>query len=639
MSWIQKLIQTYDGCVGRPQFAGRPLVPIDHVEQNAHVEIAIDENGNFLRAAVIQKEPTLIPVSEKSAGRTSGAVAHPLSDKIRYVARDFGSDDHQLYLQQIGEWSAESNNAALRAIEKYVKHGSVANDLVNADVMTKLEDGSWKKLWTKEEIKDATLAKLLAADAKTKERDQGDAFVRWRVEIPGKLDSAVWNDLELQSDWATFNAKSQTGQGLCLSAGCLAPLAENHPKRLRHGGDAAKLISSNDTKGFTFRGRFKDASEAYGLSSTATQKAHNALRWLIARQGAKNGDQVVVAWSVQSADAPPVLVDSWEFFREAGQTTEEACEPVYEGDAGQHFALRLKKAIGGYKQKLDDSADIVVMGLDSATPGRMAILFYREIKEAEFLTRLERWHTSLAWPQNMGKDRRFVGAPAPSDIAEACYGRRVDEKLRKATQERLLPCIIDGRPLPRDLVLGSIASAVRCAHEKGQKRGFWEFERNLGVACSLYRGAHPKENYSMSLDESRTSRDYLYGRLLALADSIESVALNVARVQRDTTAARLMQRFADRPYSTWRTIELQLTPYIAQLRSSRAAALQRRQSLIDAVYTLFEIDGGESKFLDNRPLSGEFLLGFHCQREALKPRRDESNDAEPEVTPEEGDNQ
>lgn len=634
MSWIQKLVETYDACIGRPQFADRSLVPIDHVEQNAHIEIAIDENGNFLRAAVVQKEPTLIPVTEKSAGRTSGAIAHPLSDKIRYVANGFSSDDHQLYLKQIGEWSGSSNNSTLRAIEKYVKRGSVANDLLNAGVMTKVDDGSWKKSWSKEEIKDAPLAKLLVSDAKTKERDQGDAFVRWRVEIPGKLESAVWKDLELQQDWAEFNAKSQTELGLCLSSGCLAPLAENHPKRLRHGGDGAKLISSNDIKGFTFRGRFREASEAYGLSSTATQKAHNALRWLIARQGARNGDQVVVAWSVKSADAPPVLVDSWQFFRDAGENTEEVQIGTYEGDAGQHFALRLKMAIAGYKQKFDDSADIVVMGLDSATPGRMAILFYRELKEAEFLIRLECWHASLAWPQNMGKDHRFIGAPAPRDITEACYGQRVDEKLRKATQERLLPCIVDGRPLPRDLVQAAVRRAVnRVALER------WEFERNLGVACSLYRGAHPKENYSMSLDESRTSRDYLYGRLLALADSIEGLALNVAKVQRDTTAARLMQRFADHPYRTWRTIELQLTPYIAQLRSSRAAALQRRQSLIDAVCILFETSGGESTFLDNRPLSGEFLLGFHSQREALKPRKENYSDAEREGTPEEGDNQ
>jgi len=637
LSWIQKLVETYDACVGRPQFADRPLVPIDHAEQNAHIEITIDENGNFLRAAIVQKEPTLIPVTEKSAGRTSGAVAHPLSDKIRYVAKGFSSSHHQLYLKQIGDWSESSNNSTLRAIQKYVKLGTVADDLVRVGIMTKLDDGSWKKSWSREELNDAPLAKLLPADAKTSERDQGDAFVRWRVEIPGKLDSAVWKDLDLQRDWSEFNRKNQTSRGLCLSSGCLAPLAEIHPKRLRHAGDGAKLISSNDTNGFTFRGRFFDASEAYGLSSTDTQKAHNALRWLITRQGAKNGDQVIIAWSVQSLDAPPVLVDGRDFLHNAEEAAGEAREAAYDGDAGRHFALCLRKAIAGYKQKLDASAEIVVMGLDSATPGRMAILFYRELKEAEFLIRLEHWHTSLAWLQSMGKDRYFIGAPTPRDIVEACYGRQAEgksgENLRKTTQERLLSCIVDGRPLPRDLVQSAIRRAVNRA-----VIGHWEFERNLGVACSLYRAAHPKESYSMSLDESRTSRDYLYGRLLALADSIEGLALNVAQVERDTNAARLMQRFADHPYSTWRTLELQLTPYIAQLRSSRAAALRRRQSLIDAVYALFETSGAESTFLDNRPLSGEFLLGFHSQREALKPRKDNSNDAEPKAAPEEGKN-
>ena len=65
----------------------------------------------------------------------------------------------------------------------------------------------------------------------------------------------------------------------------------------------------------------------------------------------------------------------------------------------------------------------------------------------------------------------------------------------------------------------------------------------------------------MTLETDRRTRDYLYGRLLAIAENIESRALFVARETRDTTAARLMQRFADRPYSTWRTIELALVPY------------------------------------------------------------------------------
>lgn len=621
MSWLQRLNETYDACFGQPQFRNAPLTPIDHVEQQAHIEIAVDENGNFLRASVVQKENTLLPTTEKAAGRAAGPAAHALCDKLRYVAADYGSPDHTLYLNQLRSWVAHSHNPRLRALLTYVERGSMVRDLLNAKILTSRADGSLEKDW---EQGTSSLAKLLSADPKTKQRDQGQALVRWRVEGPGTLDSAVWNDTRLQSDWAAFNATLAENVGLCLISGSETSLAVNHPKRLRHGGDQAKIISSNDKSGYTFRGRFSSAMEAYGLSSSATQKAHNALRWLIARQGARNGDQVVVAWEVKGEPTPSPLGDSLEFLLglEDSKPNPNIAAISYEGDAGQEYAKRLAKAVHGYAAKLDDTAQIVVMALDSATPGRMAILYYRELTGSEFLVRLQQWHTNLAWPQNFGKERHFTGAPAPRDIAEAAYGRRVDDKLRKATVERLLPCIVDGRPLPRDLMLGAVARATnRVALER------WEFERFLGIACSLVRGDQPKEFPTMGLDEARTTRDYLYGRLLAVADSIEELALNVASESRETNAARLMQRFADHPYTTWRTLELQLRPYIARLRNSRyAGALTIRQKLLDALPGMFPtLPDGASSYTDNHRLAGEFLLGYHSQREALM-RKKSAND-------------
>jgi len=198
----------------------------------------------------------------------------------------------------------------------------------------------------------------------------------------------------------------------------------------------------------------------------------------------------------------------------------------------------------------------------------MAITFYRELTGSEFLRRIQTWHESLVWPQNIGKDARFVGAPAPRDIAEAAYGRRLDDKLKKATVERLLPCIIDGLSLPIDLV-------TSCCRRAFNRSGIepWEWEKDLGIACALFKGFHKERGYSMALEEDKNTRDYLYGRLLAVAEHLESRALYVAKEKRDTTASHLMQRFADRPYSTWRTIELALGPYKSRLRNSRKAFL------------------------------------------------------------------
>jgi CRISPR-associated protein Csd1 len=63
-----------------------------------------------------------------------------------------------------------------------------------------------------------------------------------------------------------------------------------------------------------------------------------------------------------------------------------------------------------------------------------------------------------------------------------------------------------------------------------------------------------------SPEEGRNSRDYLFGRLLAIAEKIEGHALYLAKETRATTAERMMQRFADQPAATWRIIELVWQP-------------------------------------------------------------------------------
>lgn len=118
----------------------------------------------------------------------------------------------------------------------------------------------------------------------------------------------------------------------------------------------------------------------------------------------------------------------------------------------------------------------------------------------------------------------------------------------------------------------------------------------------------------MALEEDRLNRDYLFGRLLAVAENIEEIAQGIGGEKRPTTATRLMQHFADRPFETWRTIELSLQPYMQRLQVSRAGFLTNRLKDIDCILALFQHDD----FTRNTALSGEFLLGYHCQRFQFK---------------------
>lgn len=621
MSWIQKLYDTYERCAGSEPPGSELLMPICHTMQQAQIEVVLDGLGGFKRASVIDKTQsnTMIPCTESSGGRAGKKpVNHPLCDKLQYVAGDFVSyggevtsgfakdatQPHRDFLASLRGWAHSAwRHPKLDAILTYVERGRIINDLVSSGVLP--DGGSCKllKVWDGDKNSAPEIFKVIQNT-----QEPADAFVRWKVEDEaGNPVSGTWQDTALIEAWIDFYRHSNGERGICMVSGDEAVLAIQHPAKLRHGGDKAKLISANDDTGYTFRGRFTDSAQAASVGFEVTQKAHNALRWLIARQAYRKGDQAVVSWAVSGKPLPDPLSSSLALF---GVESTNLAPVVTGSNASQAFARRLKSAIAGYGSKLEATDDVVVMGLDSATPGRMAITYYRELKGSEFLYRIVIWHSKCAWAQNFGKEKKFIGAPSPADIAEGAYGTRVDDKLRKATVERLLPCIVDGLPVPFDLVK---STTQRASNRLGLDH--WDWERCLGIACALFKGYHTERNYQMALEQDRTSRDYLYGRLLAIAENIEGRALFVAGERRETTAARLMQRFADRPFSTWKTIELALSPYKTRLRTQRAGFLHGMEALLDEVMALFIA----ADFSKDCQLSGEFLLGYHCQRQALKP--------------------
>ena len=638
MSWIQKLYETYENCqsmIGAGLDKNEiPLLPICHTTQKAQIEIVIDQDGNFKRARVVPKNEarTIVPCTESSGGRSGKKPeTHPLCDKLQYVARDFSDyggevtigyvgnpkEPHEKYKEILERWCESGySHPKARAVLKYIEKGNVIRDLIDYQILFAGADGKLLKKWDKKAGEDVPDIFKVSVNS-----HQSDAFVRWIVEIANDPQSAVWTDSGLFKSWIQYYLSTKEGSALCYVTGKELPAADQHPAKLRNDGDKAKLISSNDTSGFTFRGRFLTAEQACGVGFEVTQKAHNVLRWLISRQGYKRGGQAIVAWATSGKEIPDLLADSFSILGIDSMDSDTEASV----STAQELALKLNKKIAGYNADFGGTTGIVVMGLDSATRGRMAISFYRELTGSDFLNRIENWHKTCCWVHDYrfkevtdvqtGKKKktriRFVGAPAPNDIAEAAYGNKVDDNLRKTTVERILPCIIDGQRIPRDLA----ESAVRRASNRVGMED-WEWNKTLSIACALYRKYHEKEGLGMALDENRKSRDYLYGRLLALADSLEEWALNEAGENRQTNAARLMQRFADHPYTTWRTLELALGPYKAKLGGKSS----KRQQLISEVIGMFDPDD----FINDKKLSGEFLLGYHCQREALRKKGGEA---------------
>jgi CRISPR-associated protein Csd1 len=624
MSLFQRLCETFDSCIEVSKDTELEILPISHTIQKAHIEVTIDSDGNFLRATVLDPgEDTIIPATEDSASRSSNCSPHGFADKIQYCAKDYkeygGRKNHYFnnYCKHLAKWcNSEFSNSKISSIFKYLMKGNLIKDLVDFNVLWFDEN---KKLLVNAEEDKKDEQKIFK---QLPNGDQGDAFVRWRVQVVDDKSDCTWKDDEIRRSWINFIRNTIQNKGLCYVQGKQEFLSEKHPSRIRHSGDKAKLISSNDNSGFTFRGRFEDSSQALNISFEVSQKAHNTLKWLLdskRKQAYRNGNQMFVAWSVHGHEIPKPFDNSFDFFED---------EPSNDiaGSVGKVFGEKLAKKMKGYTLKLGNANTIMILGIDSATTGRLSVIYYKELEGSDFLNRIESWHRNYSWLQYYGEDKRFYGAPSLNDIAEIAYGKTLDDNLKKFTVKRILPCIIENKSIPEDLV----SNWIKCASNPIVLER-WQWRKALGIACALYKGNKYGEAYEMALDKKNADRNYLYGRLLAVIYYAERVALNLNNEQndkqRETNAQKYMHLFSIKPYSTWvKLYDMFNVGYIHKLLNDRRWFLLKIENILQEINSQFTLE----QYKDNSKLSGEFLLGYFCQLADLDHHTNSYSDSEKE---------
>lgn len=641
MSCLLNLYETYEAnkdYVGQAEYMHNGqsfmLLPISHTTQTAHIEVNITEEGLFHTAEVIankNERDTVIPCTEDSASRAGAVIApYPLHDKLSYVAGDFvtfggkikNKDDEPFahYIKNLQSW-VESPYACpkVKSIYTYLSKRCLIKDLVSEGILWLDETGKLIEKWNDnyKPLCGGLKPSVFSAVAS----GQDSAFVRFNIysnHLDGQPQPKIWQDKEIYDSFIHFynDQLLEKEKDVCFVTGQQLPTTEKHANKIRNAGDKAKLISANDTSGFTFRGRFNESHEAASISYEVSQKAHNALKWLIRRQAKIVENRVFLVWSIDNDKIPNPGDDIYDITNlSIWDETED--QSAY---TNQEFAEQFKKAMFGYQGKLDKSGKINILILDSATTGRMAILYYRNMEKEIYLNNLIEWHSQCVWQHNYrrGKDKQappYFGAPASKDIAFAAYGPKANDKVVKGLMERMLPCIVDKKNVPKDI--------IRCVFHRALNpvaMDRWEWEKTLSIACALINRQEfeeKKRGYTVSLDEQQTDRSYLFGRLLAIADVLEHRALRTED-WRMSNAMRYMNEFSEHPERTWKTIQASLVPYQAKLGKSGWYLTK----LIHDVASKFNFEN-----FNNAPLTGKFLLGFYSQQHQLYQKKDSDGDS------------
>lgn len=631
MSWLEKCYETYENCqqeIGIQKFQAEgdkrsyvPLLPVAHTTQLVNIEVELDQNGDFQDARLLAKDEqtTIIPCTEESSARTSGIVPHPLVDKLQYIAADYPAyggtkkSGWNLYHTQLQDWcSSPYADAKVCAVLRFLEKGCLVASLVKKHILFLDENGKMPTKWTGSKDEKPKILETLAS------ADQTESFVRFRV---GGIDLA--QDEAVRESFIHYYEMKQQRVDYCTVQGKQMAVSTLSPYKIRNPGDRAKLISSNDSTNYTYRGRFVTAEQALSIGYETTQKAHSALRWLISKQGCSNGDQTVVVWGTKGEPIPDITADSMDLGDDFAAAFAQLGQPQLPPATESEYAERFNKAIQGYGKALDEKANTVVMILDSATQGRLSIRYYRELAGSELMKNITDWHRNFAWklnyrsapesaePGQKPKWKRvsFWGAPSPADIAKAAYGEKADKKIIQQTVERLVPCITEGKYLPRDLMLSAVHRATA-----GIGLEPWEYQKTCGIACALicgYYHRNKKEDFVMTdgkyVDETIDDRSYLFGRILACAEQIERRVQSQTGETRPTNAERLRLVFVQRPAKTTALLQQKLTPYLNRMRANGVSRDKRYSTLQELVGRL-----GAEKYT-NKPLNELYLLGYACQ--------------------------
>lgn len=622
MSWMQQLYQVYEhnehliGVFEERRNQRMTLLPIAHMLQNAQIQINLTPEGKFHNAKVIENERTIVPMSLNSANRAGSAIRpHYLHDKLFYVAGDYieyGGNKKRAkyfepYYKQMKDWASHDKAPLeVKAIYTYIAQKNVVRDLIEERIFPVDDEG---KVILKMSGKDRPdIYKLVSGEVL-------DAFVRFNVLTEENI--PVWENSRLFDAfiayYETVNEK-EAERGLCYVTGKKDELlTSQHGARIRHAGDMGKLISANDHIGFTYRGRFAKPTEAVQIGYDVSQKSHQALRWLIQRQGTYVDTRYFLAFGIEHVDIPKPFSGGLDILSDDLKEQAEM-RPLTE----TVVAEEINKAMQGYKRTFEDKdlSNIIIMALDAATSGRLSIVYYQELVPKLYIDNLTYWHQSCrwllsSWNKETKRYRRFVSSPSTYKIVEAVYGKKTDSRIKKELYTRLLPCIVESKPIPKD-VIRTIYYRVINPNSFRQTNESWE--ETLHVACALIAKQYESEGYTLALQTDNNSRDYLFGRLLGIAEMMERRILDERKETRATNATRYFNSFSQHPARTWHVIRKQLNPYFERLG-------------INARFYAKEIQQIESRMtpeqMTDEPLGPIFLLGYSSQIQYFYTKKEE----------------
>ena len=632
MDFFTSLLKTYEkaeeiGLVDQQNGDNPVLLPLYHTSLKSNgkniIAVKLDQDGSFYKAEVMDDNQTIIfPVTGDSVARSgSNPAPHPLVDKFSYYVSEANQSQYDNFHEQLANWIAYCEESEVKDFLIKIQQFLLQPDFLN-DILHSLFGEDYRREGWKITYPDST--------GKDKMLDLSAYFLEFSIiQFHGFKDESVTSYKALHQSFISFLTANQDNLRTCNISGRMEQITNKHRGLMGN----AKIISVSN-KGEAYKGRFREREDVFSVGYETSEKIHLMIKYLMENNNSRTwlgSSQYLINWfsddlvnESQLDIVKPIFNDLFE------DDEEESLVPIKPNEESRQIGSSFIKG-----QKLfGNDATYYIAILNKTSNGRIALKYFRQLQVSQLLKNLESWQENYSWEAKTKAGDYKIKIPIFNEIINVAYGvdreryLELDNDSFKSDQyQQLVTALIDGNPIPSTIVKKLEANIKQ--RQKYPKH--WSQVQQVSLA--ILHKQYGRE-FKPMLDHENTNRSYLFGRLLAIFELMESKKYEIENPNKDkkesnriTNAERYWNAYTSQPAKLMMNLTNKIKPYEEAVRLNAYGIFHKLDKERAEIVQLLSPQMAKKDI--NDPLDYQFIFGYYAEKQFFYTKQ-EKNESESE---------
>ncbi len=627
MDFFTSLLKAYEkaeeiGLVDQQNGDNPVLLPLYHTSLKSNgknvVLVKLDQDGSFYKAEFMSDNQTIIfPVTANSVARSgSNPAPHPLVDKFSYYISEVSQSQYDDFHKQLASWITYCEEGEVKDFLMKIQQFILQTDFLSS-ILQSLYGEHYQREGLKITYSDS--------DGKNKTVDLSAYFLEFSiVQFHGFKDESVTSYKALHQSFISFTTANRDNLGTCNISGRTEQISNKHRGLMGN----AKIISVSN-KGEAYKGRFKEREDVFSVGYETSEKIHLMIKYLLENNNSSTwleSSQYLINWfsdDLANESQLDIVKPAFNDLFEDDEDEKDSHVFIKPNEENKNIGSSFIK---GQKLFSNDAIYNIAI-LNKTSNGRIALKYFRQVQVSQLLKNLETWQENYSWEAKTKSGNYKLRTPTFNEIINVAYGvdreryLELDNDSFKSEQyQQLVTALIDGRTIPNTIVK-KLEDNIK-QRQKYSKHWYQVQQVSLAILHKQYG-----REFKPMLDHENTNRSYLFGRLLAIFELIETQRYRIDGNNQEgiTNAERYWNAYTSQPAKLMMNLTNKIKPYEETVKLNAHGIFNKldkeRAEIIRLLNPLMR------KKDINNPLDYQFIFGYYAEKQFFYTKQ-EKNESE-----------